>query len=201
MRDDQGNDLTPPELEALGALAREAPPPRPLEERVVAGLKARGLIHSMGGQRQIAALAAALAVVVSLAFFGGFVVGEGRAAASAGRATFALLVRDPVGAEPIRDADAAVRAAIAWTEELEREGLFVSGEKLRGDGFRLTPRAGAVERSAGPVAPGAADIVGGFFLIRADDYEDAERIAATCPLLRYGSTIEVRALEVLPSGS
>ena len=40
-------------------------------------------------------------------------------------------------------------------------------------------------------------MLGGFFVIRAEDYDEAQRIAADCPLLRYGSIIEIRAFEEL----
>ena len=54
MQDDYEDDLTADEKEALAALPDEAAPPPELEERVVAGLVALGMIRR-GGWPKIAA--------------------------------------------------------------------------------------------------------------------------------------------------
>ncbi len=43
----------------------------------------------------------------------------------------------------------------------------------------------------GPYAEGKASI-GGLFLIRANDYDDAVEIAKGCPIIEYGAIVEVR---------
>lgn len=43
----------------------------------------------------------------------------------------------------------------------------------------------------GPYAEGKASI-GGLFLIRAKDYDDAVEIAKGCPIIQYGAIVEVR---------
>jgi hypothetical protein len=37
--------------------------------------------------------------------------------------------------------------------------------------------------------------IGGYFLIRARDYQQAVSIAENCPHLRYGGTIEIRQID------
>ena len=75
--------------------------------------------------------------------------------------------------------------------------LKPQAEKLRAEGARVSLE-GSVSRAADFPAADAAWLLSGFFLVYADSLEEAERIAAECPLLRYGSTIEVRAFDVLP---
>ena len=43
----------------------------------------------------------------------------------------------------------------------------------------------------GPYAEGTVSI-GGLFLIRAKDYDEAVEIAKGCPIIRYGAIVEVR---------
>jgi hypothetical protein len=43
----------------------------------------------------------------------------------------------------------------------------------------------------GPYAEGTVSI-GGLFLIRAKDYEEAVKIAKGCPIIQYGAIVEVR---------
>jgi len=203
MHDDHDEELSAAQREALGSLPRETPPPPALEERVVAALRTRGAVRDGGGRRwpKIAALAASLAALVALAYFVGAQAGAARGgagtAAGAGeRPTFALLIYDPVGAPPPADLQAIVAEASAWAGGLAEEGIFVTGEKLGESGFQLAMRGESPQVVAQFPAPGASQALGGFFLIRADDYEHAGRIAASCPLLRHGSTVEVRALEI-----
>lgn len=69
------------------------------------------------------------------------------------------------------------------------------------DSKRLAPDAGRVVRSQGG-KPRAADgpysetkeILGGFYLIEAPDYDAAVRIALEHPHVEYGGTVEVRQL-------
>jgi hypothetical protein len=45
--------------------------------------------------------------------------------------------------------------------------------------------------SSGPYAEGKESI-GGLFLIKANDYEEAVEIAKGCPIIKYGAIVEVR---------
>lgn len=84
----------------------------------------------------------------------------------------------------------------AWTERMAREGHLVGGHKLREEGGRLmTRRGGEVTVTDGPYAE-AREVVGGLFVIAAEDYDAAVRIARDCPHLEYGS-IRVREIEVV----
>jgi hypothetical protein len=109
--------------------------------------------------------------------------------------TFALLVYDPVAALPPARSRQAVADATRWAAELAEAGVLVSGEKLAGEGRRLVLRDNEIRQLPDFPPSGDTAVLGGFFMIRAGSYDEAQRIAADCPLLGYGSTIEIRALE------
>ena len=66
-----------------------------------------------------------------------------------------------------------------------------SGRFLRPDG------SGGVQVLDGPFSE-TKELVGGFYLVRADSYEAATALADDSPHLRYGGTIEIREIE--PTG-
>jgi hypothetical protein len=82
----------------------------------------------------------------------------------------------------------------AWAEDLSRRGLLVSGKKLADDGGRHL-RAGALA-SDGPYAE-AKDVIGGLFVVKADNDAQAEALAAGCPHLRGRNWIEIRRIEIV----
>ena len=85
----------------------------------------------------------------------------------------------------------------AWAGEMAQRGLLVSGEKLVDDGGRHL-RAGkdGPVASDGPYAE-AKDVIGGFFMIKADSDAHAEQLAAACPHLRGRNWIEIRRVDVV----
>ncbi len=200
MRNDHDDELTPRERRLLDSLPREATPPAALEERVVAGLKAEGMIGSRSTLPRQVAVAATLALAVTLSFFAGSRFASSRVDGNAPSPAstdplFALLVYDPPGETPGDMSRAAVIEATEWVDGLTSGGSFLTGAKLVDIGSRLALRGERVTSSANQPAIGGSLVLGGFFMIRAADHDDAARIAATCPLLRYGSTIEVRAVD------
>lgn len=83
---------------------------------------------------------------------------------------------------------------IAWREEVAAKGHMVGGQKLRdGEGRLLRAANGKLSVTDGPFAE-AKEVVGGFFHIQAESYEQAVEIASTCPHLDFGA-IEVREVE------
>lgn len=198
--DEPETHLTPKEAGALNALSRDATPPEQLEERVVAALRQQGMLRRPRSWTLAASFAAAIAIALATGYWWG-----ARAAGTDGATTpieasesiFALLVYDAaVAAAAGQDSDsAAVAEASEWAAGLERDGSLVLAEKLHSDGRRIEQRDGRVELLTGFPPTGADLVLGGLFLVRAQSYDEAQRIAATCPLLRYGSTIEIRAFE------
>ena|SRR5688572_17928437 len=133
---------------------------------------------------------AAIAAVIAFATLAGGAAGymiRGTPAADAGGEQFLLLIRgEPTSAAAPSDMSQLVAEYGAWAQQLARDGRLVSAEKLADDNGRWLG-------AHGEVAPATA--IGGFFLIRAANYDEALRIAQESPHVRYGGTIEVRRIE------
>ena len=83
----------------------------------------------------------------------------------------------------------------AWGESLRRAGKMHSGMKLSDDGgWHVRRGAGGVTITDGPYAE-AKDIVGGFYVIEANDASEAQAIAEGCPHVENGR-IEIRTVEI-----
>lgn len=179
------DELTPAERRELDTLSREIAPPGDHEDRTVAALKVRGLL---GARRRPAALPRALAAAAAavLLFAAGTAAGRWSSAGAAVSPDFILLLR--AGSEtPPESPDEEMRRVneyASWAQDARRRGLL-TGEKLADDGRFL----------GGGSAPGAAEHVQGYFLLHAASYEQAAALAATCPHVRYGGSIEVRRIE------
>ena len=61
----------------------------------------------------------------------------------------------------------------AWARDLRARNVVIDGVKLKS----------------------ASSPLSGYFMIRARDLDEAKRIAATCPHIRHGGTIEVREID------
>jgi hypothetical protein len=84
---------------------------------------------------------------------------------------------------------------IAWREALVKRNKMRAGEKLTDDrGRHLRTHDGKVSVTDGPFSE-SQEILGGFFMIEAADYEEAVEIARTCPHLVGDRWIEVRQVQ------
>jgi hypothetical protein len=84
----------------------------------------------------------------------------------------------------------------AWNQKLTASGALVIGRKLTDEGGkRLNNAAGKITVVDGPYAE-AKEVVGGFFIIRAKDYDEAAEIAKGCPHLDFGR-IELRQIDFM----
>lgn len=110
-----------------------------------------------------------LAAALVLVFAAGVFVGKYEPR----RQTYALLLHENPG--PSR-----VEEYVRWS----RNEFVVGGHELADDARFLDPRT--TRDGKGEVA--------GFFLIAAESLEEATQLARTCPHVRYGGTIEVRAV-------
>ena len=80
---------------------------------------------------------------------------------------------------------------MAWLDSISAEGKLAGGNHLGDDG-RIVFGNGIVENST--FATNGMSILG-YILIQANDYDDAERIAKSCPILgAEEKSVEVRAL-------
>lgn len=87
----------------------------------------------------------------------------------------------------------------AWAADLAAKGLHAGGNKLTDDGGRhISRQSQKISATDGPYME-AKEVVGGYFLIRANSLEEAERITRDCPHLDYGGHIELRKVDDIAS--
>jgi hypothetical protein len=86
----------------------------------------------------------------------------------------------------------------AWMTKLTESGHLVSLNKLkdRDGGRHLTGFGDKQVVTDGPYAE-TKEVIGGYWIITAADYDDAVRVASTCPTLEFGGRLEVREVEDL----
>jgi hypothetical protein len=77
---------------------------------------------------------------------------------------------------------------IQWVEKLHQEGRYVSGEALLRGGKLVTGKTSVTD---GPYTEGK-EVVGGFFVINAANYDEAIKECENYPDFSYGGQIQVR---------
>jgi hypothetical protein len=74
----------------------------------------------------------------------------------------------------------------AWVEKIRSGGRYVSSEKLGEEGGKLlSAREGRVSVLDGPYSE-TKEVVGGYFVFRAANYEEAIELTRGCPFLEDG---------------
>ncbi|HEU5272577.1 MAG TPA: YciI family protein, partial [Xanthobacteraceae bacterium] len=90
---------------------------------------------------------------------------------------------------------AITKAYMDWADRMRADGRLKGGEKLTFDaGKVMRPNGGRVTVTDGPYAE-SKELIGGYFAISARNYDEACRIAESCPHLGFGGTIEVRQVD------
>ena len=93
--------------------------------------------------------------------------------------------------------EAVIGEYIAWRKKIEADGKYVGSDKLKDEGGRhLVGINGDFRVTDGPYAE-AKEVIGGYYTISANDYEEAVEISRSCPHLKYGGRIELREVESL----
>ncbi len=113
---------------------------------------------------------------------------------------FLITVRDiPGGLDDAgpEDLQRMVESYHAWGMELAARGRMELGRKLRDDVGKVVRGTadGGMSVTDGPFAEGK-EVVGGFWIIQADDVDDAVAAVASHPHLARGS-LEIREIENL----
>ncbi len=105
-----------------------------------------------------------------------------------------LLYDDPANAHPMDSPEMAaeMQAWFAFTEELQTSGAMLGGEALEGTETAtcVRVREGSTVTADGPFAE-TKEVLGGFYLVEADDLDAAIAWAEKIPSATYGS-IEIR---------
>lgn len=104
-------------------------------------------------------------------------------------AKFMLIYRDPSQPTTPPSPEEMQAFLAMWGEWFEKCGAAIvdGGDALKPGGRVL--KAGVV--SDGPYVE-TKEVIGGFSIVQADDYEAAVAIARDCPIARVGGAIEIR---------
>lgn len=86
---------------------------------------------------------------------------------------------------------------LAWVEKLTKEGKYVAGEPLLPGGKTISGAKRTV--TDGPFAE-SKEVIGGFFIIQAKDYDQAVDIAKDSPDYELGGSVEVREVMKVEMG-
>jgi hypothetical protein len=87
---------------------------------------------------------------------------------------------------------------MAWIEKLRKANQYVAGEPLLPGGKLVSgPRGKSV--TDGPYTEGK-EVVGGFFIINANNIDEAVELAKGCPDLDQGSKVQVRQVMKIEVG-
>lgn len=91
---------------------------------------------------------------------------------------------------------AIMKEFTTWRTKLIGDGKFVGGTKLKEDSFKELSGDGGKISFQEPRE--SESLISGLFTIRAESYDEAVRIASTCPPIKFGARIEVRETEQTP---
>lgn len=89
-----------------------------------------------------------------------------------------------------------IRDYSAWRDSLIRDQRLVGSNKLCDEGGKQLVKDGQTRRVTDGPYTEAKEVIAGYFLIEADDYDQAVGIARSCPHLDYGR-IEVRRVDLI----
>ncbi len=190
------DELNPEERGKFAALSRERSPAASLEKRIISALKAKSLIRLTPSPQiwtmpRLAGAFAAALVLLAL----GFGLGKWQGGASSQqphRNMFVLFLYDAPETPP--DDMSKVVEYGNWARTISKSKRMITGEKLKDSGRFLRSVQGQLEirdlREAGE-----PNLLGGYFLIEAENYDEAIKVAASCPHLKYGGLIELRQID------
>ncbi len=102
---------------------------------------------------------------------------------------FAFLFHGSRGPESPEVMQSHMQKWLDWVEKLRKEGKYLAGEPLLPGGKKV---AGSNKKVTDGPFTEAKDIIGGFFIVNANNYDEAVEIAKDCPDYNFGGTVEVR---------
>jgi hypothetical protein len=94
---------------------------------------------------------------------------------------------DPQTASP-EEMQQNMQKWMGWVDELKKKGIYHSGEALFPTG-KILHKDNLV--TDGPFTE-SKEVVGGFFIVKAENIDAAIQIANDCPDLAIGSSVEIR---------
>ncbi len=83
---------------------------------------------------------------------------------------------------------------MSWSEKLYETGIAKGGEALHADGIKRI--SGADQTVTDVAAAELKELIGGYFIVKANNVEEAIKIAEDFPDYDLGGTVEVREVIV-----
>ena len=88
----------------------------------------------------------------------------------------------------------AIEKYMAWDGKLRSDGVLLASHKLADEAGKVMRGKGQARVTDGPYSE-TKEILGGYYLIKAANYNAAVEIARGCPSLGFGGTVEVRQVD------
>jgi hypothetical protein len=92
------------------------------------------------------------------------------------------------------DMQKAIQKFSAWREKLQNQKILLGSHKLADEPGKVMRGKGQVRVTDGPYSE-TKEVLGGYFLIEAPNYNAAVDQARDCPSFEYGGTLEVREVD------
>lgn len=90
-----------------------------------------------------------------------------------------------------------IEAFDAWSARLAREGRLLGGHKLTDNAGRVLTKPGPkLLAKDGPYVE-TKEVMGGYYLIKADSYEHAVQLCQEHPTFLYGGSVEIRQVDYM----
>lgn len=108
---------------------------------------------------------------------------------------FMFIFQGPISKDPQfspEEMQAHMGLWMAWIDKLAKAGKYVSGEPLLPGGKILKGSIKGV--TDGPYAEGK-EVVGGFFIVNAENYDEAISLCADYPGFEHGGAIQIRQVQ------
>jgi hypothetical protein len=214
MTDDRESGLPDEDQRSLETWGSGWKAPASLRDRTLSAARERGLVGGWDMRTKTIFMTGA-AVAALVMFVAGYGIGgrtaggsEGRAM-NEGRTAESKPAPQPTGpqyglflymdeAYQTAPDEATLKARIGeysdWAKGLRESGRYVTGQKLADEGQWCRLESGAL--AEGPVvSDGERGILAGYFLMGAASLDEARKLAATCPHLKYGGGVEIRRIQ------
>lgn len=101
-----------------------------------------------------------------------------------------ILENDPENTDPPISTTGHIEKYSAWAKQLSENGHFVTADGVTSEVRTLRPGKPTVSGDA--ATAGKQPTIGGYYILKAESFEQAEEIARNCPALEFGETIELR---------
>ena len=112
-------------------------------------------------------------------------------------AQFMMLLHNepaPEGAYSPEEIQAVVQKYQKWSETMGAAGKLAGGNKLANDAGKVLRGTDNVSVVDGPFAE-TKEVIGGYFILEAEDYAEAAQLSTSCPHLAFGGTIDLRQID------